>query len=283
MIQDIYPKKYDNAYHDYGVRGDDYVLIYENGEAVLKNSDYDFFKYSDIAGASGATGATGATGADCYYIYLFSIDDKRFFLLRGAFDMSACRTRIKPLDFRELEPQWKAFAGICGANLAKWYNENRFCGFCGARMGHSKAERAVVCPQCGKTVYPTISPAVIVALTNGGRILMTKYADREYKRYTLIAGYTEIGETLEETVKREVMEEVGLRAKNIRYFGSQPWPFSGTALIGFTAELDGGADITLDTNELSLARWVPRGEVKTEDEPRSLTNTMIQAFNNGEF
>lgn len=274
MIQDIYPMNYDNSYHNFKVKDDDYILVYENGTAVFKNEKYDFFKYSDIS---------SRVNKECYYVYLFSIDNKRFFLLRGPFDMSDYSERIRPLDFRELDPQWRGFAGICGANLAKWYNENRYCGTCGTRTAHSRTERALVCPNCKRIIYPVIAPAVIAAVTNGDKILLTKYAGREYKKYTLVAGYTEIGETLEQTVRREICEEVGLNVKNIRYFASQPWPFSGTELMGFTAELDGDDAVIIDKSELSTAKWFKRDEIEIDNNTKSLTNTMILAFKKGEF
>ena len=93
-------------------------------------------------------------------------------------------------------------------------------------------QRMLQCPCCANMVFPKIAPAVIVGVTHGDKILMTKYAGREYKRYALIAGFTEIGETAEETVKREVMEEVGLTVKNIRYYKSQPWGFDSNLLLG---------------------------------------------------
>lgn len=107
------------------------------------------------------------------------------------------------------------------------------------------------CPECRITEYPKISPAVIVGVTHGNKLLMSKYANRDFNKYALIAGFTEIGETIEETVRREVMEEVGLKVKNIRYYKSQPWSFTDTLLFGFFAELDGDETITLDREELA--------------------------------
>lgn len=140
----------------------------------------------------------------------------------------------------------------------------------------------LLCPQCGNMVYPRISPAVIIAVTHGNRLLMSKYAQREYKKYALLAGFTEIGETLEETVEREVMEEVGLRVKNITYYKSQPWSFSDTLLMGFFCELDGEEEITLDEEELALAEWFERDAIPVTPDDISLTNEMIMAFKNNE-
>ena len=124
--------------------------------------------------------------------------------------------------------------------------------------------------------------AVIIGVTDGNRILMSKYAGRSYKKYALLAGFTEIGETVEETVAREVMEEVGLKVKNIRYYKSQPWAFSDTLLIGFYCDLDGDAEVTLDEEELALAEWFERDEIPVEPSRDSLTNEMIIKFKQGE-
>ena len=99
---------------------------------------------------------------------------------------------------------------------------------------------------------------------------MSQYAGREYKKYALLAGFTEIGETVEETVAREVMEEVGLKVKNITYYKSQPWSFSDTLLMGFFCELDGEEDVTLDEEELALAQWFEREEIPAEPDDVSL-------------
>ena len=126
--------------------------------------------------------------------------------------------------------------------------------------------------------YPKIFPAVIVGVTDGNRLLMSKYAGREYKKYALIAGYAEIGETRDETVKREVMEEVGLKVKNIRFYKSQPWSFTDTLLLGFFADLDGEDKITLDKEELALAEWFEREDIPITERNISLTNEMILYF-----
>lgn len=145
-------------------------------------------------------------------------------------------------------------------------------------MEFSTQERALFCPKCGLIKYPDIHPAIIVAITDNDKILLTRYASRPYKKWSLVAGYTEFGETLENTIKREIMEEVGLKVKNIRYFKSQPWALSQSLLMGFFAELDGDNKIKLDKTELSEAVWFKREEIPVCDEVMSLTNTMIETF-----
>ena len=122
---------------------------------------------------------------------------------------------------------------------------------------------------------------MIVGVTDGDRLLLSKYAGRSYAHYALIAGYTEIGETMEETVHREVMEEVGLRVKNIRYYKSQPWGIDGNVLMGFYCDLEGDDTIHLDEKELALAQWHDRGALPVEDDGISLTREMIRIFGEG--
>ena len=110
---------------------------------------------------------------------------------------------------------------------------------------------------------------------------MSKYTGRIYKNYALLAGFNEIGESIEETVSREVMEEVGLKVKNIRYYKSQPWSFSDTLLMGFFCDLDGEEEINLDREELAMAEWFDREKMPVEREDLSLTNDMMMAFKEG--
>ena len=130
-------------------------------------------------------------------------------------------------------------------------------------------------------VYPRINPAVIVGVTDGDRLLLTKYRGRAYKKYALVAGFTEIGESFEQTVAREVMEETGLKVKNIRYYKSQPWGFADNILAGYFCEVDGDPTIQMDQEELSVAEWFERDEIPVEPEDLSLTNEMIIHFKQG--
>lgn len=150
-------------------------------------------------------------------------------------------------------------------------------------MQKKSDERAMICEKCGLVEYPKISPAVIVGVVDGDKILMSRYAHSVYKKYSLIAGFAEIGETLESTVRREVMEEVGVKVKNIRYYKSQPWGLSDSLLVGFFAELDGSAEIKLDTNELAEAKWFARNDIPYGASAISLTSEMIEAFRNKEI
>lgn len=166
-------------------------------------------------------------------------------------------------------------------HLYNWYRTNRYCGNCATPTVHDEKERMLRCPNCGNMIFPRISPAVIVGVTDGDRLLMTKYAGRGYTNYALIAGFTEIGETVEQTVHREVMEEVGLRVKNLRYYKSQPWGVDGNILMGFYCDLDGSDAIHLDETELAVGEWHRRNALPSEDDGYSLTREMIRVFGEG--
>ena len=135
--------------------------------------------------------------------------------------------------FRQAKPLYLAFAGITGFQLYNWYRSRKFCGVCGRPMVHDKRTYDALLSIVDRWNFRKSARAVIIGVTDGNRLLMSKYAGRDYKKYALIAGFAEIGETIEETVQREVMEEVGLKVKNLRYYKSQPWSFSDTLLFGF--------------------------------------------------
>ena len=138
--------------------------------------------------------------------------------------------------------------------ILDWERTHQYCNQCGAPLREKTDERAKVCPGCGLVNYPRISPAIIVAVIRGNEILLARALRFPNGFYSVLAGFVEPGESLEESVKREVREEVGIEIKNIRYFGSQPWPFPNSLMIGFTAEYAEG-EISVDKNEIVDAGW----------------------------
>jgi len=182
---------------------------------------------------------------------------------------------------RQLQSKEICYGIMTAWHLFNWYRSSQFCGRCGAKTVHDSLERMMRCQNCGNMIFPKIAPAVIVGVTDGDRILLSKYAGRAYAHYALIAGFTEIGETIEQTVHREVMEEVGLRVKNLRYYKSQPWGVDGNVLMGFYCDLDGEDTIHLDERELSVAQWHHRNALPIEDDGISLTREMIRVFGQG--
>ena len=178
---------------------------------------------------------------------------------------------------------WPAFAGITAFHLHCWYAARRFCGRCGTPVQPGEKERSLVCPKCGLVEYPSIPPSVLVAVRDGERLLLTRYNRPGTPRYVLVAGYVEAGETAEQAAAREVLEETGVRIKNLRYIGSQPWGLSGTLSLAFSAELDGSDAITWDEEELSEACWMHRKDVPPVPNEESITMRIISSFRNGEW
>jgi NAD+ diphosphatase len=161
--------------------------------------------------------------------------------------------------------------------IVLWDQTHQFCGRCGNPTQYLKDETAKICPVCKYTSYPRISPAVIVAVLKDRQILLTRYAARLSNWHTIIAGFLEPGETLEECVQREVQEEVGLQVKNIRYFGNQPWPFPNNLMIGFVADYAGG-DIKVDGVEIASAAWYSATQIPPTPPKMSISGEIIDWF-----
>ena len=277
MIQDIAPKKFDNQYHPAVPRETDTVFFFRGHNrgdgTVLCHIDGDTITFPTVREVGSLP-----------LRYLFSIDAEQFFLapageetaLPGGYAFENTRA------LRAGIPQHHCFAATTGFHLYMWYRESRFCGCCGHATVHDDKLRMMRCPACGNQIFPKIAPAVIIGLRNGNSLMMSRYAGRAYKGRALLAGFCEIGETPEETVVREVMEEVGLKATNVTYYASQPWGFDANLLLGYFCDLDGSDAITLDTSELATAGFVPREEIVYEPNMASLTATMIEAFRRGE-
>lgn len=190
---------------------------------------------------------------------------------------------IPVAQLRNYQPKHRVFAGMVGYEYHVWYDTHHFCGRCGSKMQHGIVERMLQCPECGCMEFSRLFPAVIIGIVDRQRnkVLVSRYAGRQYKSYALIAGFCEMGETVEQTVHREVMEEVGLKVTNLRYYKSQPWPPSSSLLFGFFCDLDGESYITLDDHELEEAEWLSREDLP-DDEDYSLTREMMGVLRKGE-
>lgn len=149
--------------------------------------------------------------------------------------------------------------------IVNWDETHRFCGACGEATVTIPYEHSKLCPKCSNTFYPCLSPAIIVAITRGNKLLLAGNKNSTTGLISVLAGFVEAGETLEECVKREIREEVGIEVKNIKYFGSQSWPFPNSFMIAFTAEHASG-EIKIDEKEIANAGWF------TADEILNITN-----------
>lgn len=282
MIQDISPKKFANEFEVENIGADSKVILFEGRTVLIKKTETDELvlpTYAEIKKEK-----EDISQKD--YQYIFSIDSEKFFLQKPtAYTEIAAfgeYTYENISIMRQMVSKEICFAVMNAFHLYVWYNDNKFCGRCGHKTEHSMKERMLHCSECNNAIYPKIAPAVIVGLVHGDRILMSKYADREYKKYALLAGFNEFGETAEETVMREVFEEVGLRVKRMKYYKSQPWGFDSNLLLGYFAELDGSEDISMDTEELAVAEWFDRPDIPYHNDGISLTTEMIGFFEDEE-
>lgn len=284
MIQDIAPAKLNNSYRNEKPREDDTVLVFDGeGRLLVKSAggNLEFTTYSEVRDDSA--------------IYLFAVDEKRYFLASFDYveehdlaDMPQAEREAKGYELfniRQLRDSGygsELFAAFTAYHLWKWYSTSRYCGVCGSKLSHDDKERAMRCHKCNNMIFPRINPAVIVGVINGDSILITRYRTG-YAHNALVAGFTEIGETLEETVAREVYEEAGIKVRNIRYYKSQPWGMAQDLLAGFYCEVDGDDTIRMDDNELKYAEWTKREDIVLQPNNLSLTNEMMTRFRNGEI
>ena len=275
MIQDIFPSKLNNSYRTDAIpKSDDLIIIHSDGKILLKvDEDSKTISFPRLKDFS----------QDLKPLYFFEIDGENFFYNTDTnTDISALPEGFQFYTMRQIRndylyPKHYVFAACTAIHLIDWYEANRFCGKCGTKNVHSKSERALVCSNCGHTRYPRINPAVIVGVKNGDKLLLTKYKTG-FAHNALVAGFTEIGETMEETVEREVMEETGLKVKNIRYYKSQPWGIASDILLGYYCDVDGDDAITMDESELKYAQWVSREDIELQPLDYSLTNEMMKMF-----
>ncbi|HIR61826.1 MAG TPA: NAD(+) diphosphatase [Candidatus Faecivivens stercoravium] len=273
MIQEIAPHRYDNHYEPLSPSPDDRVFLFSPPKMLAREGEgreIRFPRLKDFARLPGEL------------IYLFSIDGEKFFLAQPDGEWEAPGFSLLHTGaIRGCTPPELSFAAATAMQLSRWYRDNRFCGRCGGEMARDTKERMLYCPCCKNTVYPKISPCIITGITDGDRILLTKYARSGYNHYALVAGFCEIGESFEETLRREVAEEVGLEVENIRYWNSQPWSFSDSLLAGFFCDVRGSRTPRLVDGELKEASWFSREEIPVSDDGVSLTRAMIEAFRQG--
>jgi NAD+ diphosphatase len=177
--------------------------------------------------------------------------------------------------FQLAGPETFALAGRA-TQLLDWLGNHRFCGKCGTPTLMKSGENAMQCPSCGLLAYPRISPAVMVLVCDGDRLLLARSPHFKPGVFSALAGFVEPGETLEECAAREVREEVGIEITNLRYFHSQPWPFPNSLMVAFFADYAGGT-ITPDPSEIEAAEWFYPDALPLLPEPISISRRLIEA------
>lgn len=187
------------------------------------------------------------------------------------FRLRSLRSLFGELDRSLFDPAGRAM------HFADWSTQSRFCGACATPTVRAEKERAVNCPACKRVYYPRISPAVIVLVTRGEQALLARGSRFPLPFFSTLAGFSEVGESLEETLVREVREEVGIAVRDVRYFGSQPWPFPNSLMVGFFAEHESG-ELTPDPDEIAEAAWFSREELPIVPPPVSIARRLIDAW-----
>lgn len=281
MIQEIEPQYLWNAYEEREPQADSTVVCVKNGNyCIIHTAQGDRFPlYRELAAEdrAGLRYLFALREGDVRRDYFLCVCGENF----SCADLPSHSWETSRYINHQMQPREEAFAGMNAHHLYTWYESNRFCGRCGSVLVHDKKERMLRCPECHNMVFPKIAPAVLAAVQHKGRLLLTKYAHGD-GNYALVAGFVEIGETAEQCVVREVMEETGLRVKNIKYYDSQPWGFAGNLMIAYTAELDGDDDtIRVDHSELAVAEWVAPEDIPEISDYNSLTREMIRRFRLG--
>ena len=272
MIQEIYPHVFHKEFTARQVSSTDYVFVCRQDTLLLKVQD-NRISLPTVA-------ELGIDPALCRS--LFQQDDRWYAMLReGDLEPPEGYDYYTKHQYREFGPMEVLFPVAVAGSLNRWYRVNRFCGACGQKMQDRADSLGLICPQCRNKVRPKIMPAVIAAIRNGDQLLLTRYYGPASKRAALVAGYNEIGESIEDTLRREVMEEVGLKVKNLEFYKSQPWVITDSLMIGFFCDLDGDSTITRQVSELSAAAWVSRNELPVDTAHLSLTAEMIDVFRRG--
>jgi NAD+ diphosphatase len=277
MIQEIFPHRFNNHYlANKNIGEKDFILHYSENSLLLKtNGDkFEIPQKKDFIEISDKTEST----------FLFTLNDVPCFLIWDNLMTDKPHFKYKEINFfRTIRQQEIAWISIVGFHLMNWYSQNKFCGKCGTRTQQKSDERAIVCPDCNTTVFPKISPAIIVAIICNNKILLARNSNFPGNWYSLIAGYVDVGESLEDALVREVKEEVGLDIRNIRYYTSQPWPLSGSMMIGFIAEADDAQPIAINIKEIAEAGWFARGKLPKHSSNISIAGEMIEKFERGEL
>jgi len=212
-------------------------------------------------------------------LFLGVLDGRHAWAVDAADDPEA-----DPAEYRDLRMQWGALDEVVwtlagrAVQLVEWQRTHRFCGRCATPTEAAAGERARRCPACGLLAFPRLAPAVITLIErDDGRILLARNVNFPIPMYSLLAGFVEPGETLEDAVARETLEEVGVVVDDISYWGSQPWPFPHSLMLGFRARYVSG-EFVLQADEIADAGWFGPDDLPMRPPSMSIAGRMIEAW-----
>lgn len=251
-------------------QADDYCVIY-CGDSIYLPKQNQLPSFSDLQ----------ALPLECGKPYYLGVIDGQACFIVSSEQSTEAFVPLKPTHASLPLAQFQAAA--FGHHLHHWLNTHRYCGACGSRFEPFEKERAMRCTGCGYLAYPKISPCVIVLVRDGSKFLLARSPHFRQGLYSILAGFIEIGESAEQAVHRELMEEVGVRVKNVRYITSQPWPFPSSLMLGFVADYDGG-ELKPDGVEIEAADWFD-AEHLPEHLPHelSISSYLIRLFLDGKL
>lgn len=262
---------------NYGIKSPEinekeYFFIFEKNKILIKNENnkVEFLSIEDLEELE--IELENKYLIDRYrneYYYLG--DFKEDIYLTGKYEFREVRSTFDEIEENVFWILGRAF------HISHWNGTNKFCSNCGSTTIQNSKQRSIDCPSCNSVFYPRISPAVIVAIIKDDKILLAQNASFKFDFYSVLAGFLEPGETLEECVQREVKEEVGIEVTNIKYFGSQPWPFPDSIMVGFTAEYLSG-DIDEDRREIFHADWFSVDNLPKIPSSISISRKLIDWF-----
>ncbi|MDO5825016.1 MAG: NAD(+) diphosphatase [Methanosphaera sp.] len=265
MIEESLYKYYDIDFKsDYPTGDEAYYFIFNNNRELYLNNDDDLttltkddieefdFEFKFYIGKF--------KGKDCYVANVDLESDK----FRTLFEVYESSHTIYLMATRAVL-------------VRDWYISHRYCGRCATENELDNKDMMMKCPECGQVHYSRISPAIIVAITKDNKLLMARHSYHAHIRYALIAGFVEAGESIEEAVHREVMEEVGIKIKNLKYIKSQSWPFPNSLMLAFTADYDSG-QIEVDGDEILKAKWFEKDEIIPYESDISISAWLVENF-----
>ena len=238
---------------------DDYLFIFNENRELYLTSDRQLPKTLDDFDVEFCLFIGKYKGKNSFVVNVY--DETSFYDLREVY---------------EFNPDLYHIAGKA-VLVRDWYISHEFCGRCGTPTQIDEKDMMLKCPSCGQVHYPRIAPAIIVAISKENELLMAQHSYHDTIRYALIAGFVEPGESIEEAAHREVLEEVGIKIKNLKYMKSQSWPFPNSLMLGFTAEYESG-DIKVDGDEIVKAKWFKKDEIIRYDSDISISDWLIQNF-----